>query len=221
MPRSDRLRRLAHELRAPLEIIDRSAVELAASPPPEQTAAAIARIRRMAAHARQLLIELPQRGGEPRQPAVRQRLPVHETLATLAADVHAATGVAIGLDDSCPPDLAVHVAPTAFRQVMLNLLRNAIAAGGQTPCVRIEVVASQEAGDAAGRVRVAVVDAGCGLDAAACDDLMAGRGPGLGLAIVRAIVEDHGGTLHIASDGRGRGCRVETSWPPADAATID
>lgn len=41
------------------------------------------------------------------------------------------------------------------------------------------------------------------------------RGTGLGLYIVRSVVQDHGGTVQVASDGPGTGCAFTISLPLA------
>jgi signal transduction histidine kinase len=40
-------------------------------------------------------------------------------------------------------------------------------------------------------------------------------GLGLGLWVVRQIVEAHGGTVHAESEGRGRGTTIVVALPPA------
>ena len=93
----------------------------------------------------------------------------------------------------------------ACKQIVLNLLSNAVKftpAGGR---VSISARASN------GNVRIVVSDNGKGIPAellprisqpfeqASNDPVLAREGTGLGLAIVRALVSQHGGTLHIAS----------------------
>jgi signal transduction histidine kinase len=116
--------------------------------------------------------------------------------------------------------------PDRLVQVVRNLLDNAVKftpAGGA-----IEVGVAVEDGAACLRVR----DAGAGLDAAIGEQLFepfvqgeqdigrAEGGLGLGLAIVRRIVELHGGTVSAHSEGPGRGSEFVVRLPAAEAAAV-
>jgi signal transduction histidine kinase/CheY-like chemotaxis protein len=108
-------------------------------------------------------------------------------------------------------------------QVLNNLLSNAARFGSSATCV------SLAADRAAGLARLAVQDNGIGMDAALLSRIfepfyqapqqLARRtgGLGLGLAIVRKIVELHGGSVSAASEGPGRGSRFEVTLPLAAA----
>jgi signal transduction histidine kinase len=106
-----------------------------------------------------------------------------------------------------------------LEQILRNLVSNArrhTPEGG-----RIDIRATREGG----RLRLAVADTGSGIPAEHLPhvfdrfyraDPSRGRatgGAGLGLAIVRRLVEAHGGTVAAVSDGEGRGTTVTVSIP--------
>jgi signal transduction histidine kinase len=100
-------------------------------------------------------------------------------------------------------------------QAIGNLLTNAQAAGGH---VRVRVAGRGADGGAA---LVEVTDDGHGFDPPLARELFepfrqagdAGRGLGLGLAIVRGIVHAHGGDVEAYSAGPGRGARFTILLP--------
>ena len=109
--------------------------------------------------------------------------------------------------------------PERLQQVVWNLLSNAIkftSRGG-----RIEVRLGQD-GE---HVRLVVTDDGAGIDPAMLPRLFdrfwqadssitrAHGGLGLGLAVVRHLVELHGGTVHAHSEGEGRGATFTVTLP--------
>ena len=113
----------------------------------------------------------------------------------------------------------LYVDPDRLRQIVWNLLSNAIKftpAGGEIS-VRVELVDSL--------VRISVSDTGQGIDPSLLPfvfnrfwqaDAAATRsvgGLGLGLAIVRHLVEAHGGTVSAESAGIGRGATFSVLLP--------
>jgi signal transduction histidine kinase len=107
-------------------------------------------------------------------------------------------------------------------QVLDNLLGNAAKftpAGGE---VRVSLV---DGGD--GEVRLVVSDTGDGIEESELgtvfEPFRRGRGEraagglGLGLAIVRRLVEAHGGSVEARSDGRGQGTKLLVRLPLATA----
>lgn len=142
-----------------------------------------------------------------------------DALARTMAPEFAAAGMAVELDLR-PAPLVADAA--RLRQAALALLDNArrhAAAGGQ---VRVEV--SRPARDAGGQVVLRVMDRGPGLPPGAAArvfdrfwraDGSRSRehgGSGLGLSVVRAIVEAHGGTV-AAADRPGGGALFEARLP--------
>jgi PAS domain S-box-containing protein len=109
--------------------------------------------------------------------------------------------------------------PARLQQVVWNLLSNAIKftpRGGRVQ-VRLERVASQ--------IEIAVSDSGEGISPeflpyvfdrfrqAGSSSTRTHGGLGLGLAIVRHLVEMHGGTVRAASEGRGKGATFTVKLP--------
>lgn len=151
------------------------------------------------------------------------RLPLHrETVepAVVAEDaVHAVAAVVNGVDVhlAVAPGLPViDVDPARVRQVLTNLLSNALRhtpPGGE---VRVSVEA------AAGDVRFCVADSGPGIPPDQLETIFEPfarasdtGGSGLGLAISRDIVRAHGGT--IGAENGPAGAVVSFVLPPAGA----
>jgi signal transduction histidine kinase len=118
------------------------------------------------------------------------------------------------------PASDVDMRPGTFRQVLLNLLDNAVKYGpvGQTVHVRVEAGGARGARDAGGRhretVRVAVIDEGPGVPPSERDAIWrpfqrgtAARGgaggSGIGLTVVKEIVDEHQGTVWVEDGQRG------------------
>ena len=121
------------------------------------------------------------------------------------------------------------VDPTRFTQVIANLLHNAIKFTPQGG--RIDIIAAEEDGWMVLRVR----DSGEGMTpevlSHAFELFVQGPPPidrprgglGLGLTLVRRLVEVHGGTIEASSEGSGRGSeftvRVPAAEPPVEPKT--
>ncbi len=121
---------------------------------------------------------------------------------------------------------SVHVDSDAIENVVVNLVGNALKfteAGGR---IETRLLAN---GDG---VRLTVSDSGAGLpsdqlervfDRFAQVDSSATRkheGTGIGLSLVKELVELHGGRVWAESDGLGRGTRMHVDLPPGEADAI-
>jgi PAS domain S-box-containing protein len=116
------------------------------------------------------------------------------------------------------PDIpTVEADPVQLQQVLLNLIINAFDAMHATPLSRRKVVIATER-DADGVARVSVRDYGVGIPEQVRERLFEqffttkAKGLGMGLSIVRSIVESHGGTI-AAENADGGGARFQFSLP--------
>jgi PAS domain S-box-containing protein len=97
--------------------------------------------------------------------------------------------------------------PVHMQQVLINLVVNSLEAMEELPVERRRLIISTEGADES--VRVAVRDFGIGLPAEDPDKIFAHffstkpNGMGMGLPIVRSIVEAHGGELRAENLGDG------------------
>ncbi|HET9155950.1 MAG TPA: ATP-binding protein [Myxococcaceae bacterium] len=120
---------------------------------------------------------------------------VHQTVELVLADP-LATGVHINVLDG---GFNAEVDPAQIRQVLLNLLRNALAAAG--PGGRVKVFSSR----ADGQVRLHVWDSGGSIATADLPRIFEPfftkrpGGTGLGLSTVHSIVRAHGGQIRVTS----------------------
>src|SRR5581483_4325482 len=145
--------------------------------------------------------------------------------AAMEAVESAALAKSVTLDAHIDPDVpAVLGDPDRLQQVLWNLLSNGIKftpRGG-----RVTVSVSTQDGD----VVLTMADSGAGIKPeflphvferfrqAESSTNRAYGGLGLGLAIVRHLVELHGGSVSVASDGEGRGATFTVRLPVAAAA---
>jgi CheY-like chemotaxis protein len=120
--------------------------------------------------------------------------------------------------------------PQRLQQIVWNLLANAVKftpAGGQID-VDVDI-----AGPDTGGVQIRVRDNGAGIDPQflpfvfdrfrQADGSVSRQhgGLGLGLAIVRHLVELHGGTVHAESEGPGRGSTFVVRLPTSERMRAD
>jgi PAS domain S-box-containing protein len=126
------------------------------------------------------------------------------------------------------PDATVMGDKARLVQVLANLLNNASKYSPEGR--RIEVSARTHAGAAGARLLLAVRDEGIGMEAALTTHVFdlftqaqrssdrSQGGLGLGLALVKHLVELHGGTVACSSPGPGQGSRFDVALPLAEIA---
>ncbi len=154
------------------------------------------------------LLELARVGMAMNQPTrVDMNLLVQETLVQLAGAIDQSR-----VEVVVQPDLpAVQGDEKRIAEVVQNLVENAIKYRGDQVAPRIEI-GWQGCGD---EIVFVVGDNGMGIDPRFQEGIFGlfdkldvhSEGTGVGLALVRRIVEGHGGRVWVESEGLGKGCR--------------
>lgn len=220
---------LAHEIGSPLQVMQGRArsllTERARDPAQVQRIAAI--MSEQADRITRIVDQLMRfaRRSPPKLAPTALEAPVRAVLDLLE---HAARQQGIALElDAAPNVPPVRADLDELQQVVLNLVKNALEA--TAPGGRITVAlrpTARVAADGAPRAfaRVEVVDTGSGMDEATLARLFepffttraAKGGSGLGLAVLKSIVVEHGGTV-AASSVPGVGSRFTVELPAAEA----
>ncbi len=223
--RSDFIGNVSHELRTPLASLKAMAetLEEGALDDPPAARDFVGRMHREIDGLAQLVNELLtltriESGEEQlRLAAVAPRDLASEAVRRMAA-LAARAGVELRSEVGAelPP---VRADGERIAQVFANLIHNAVKFTPASGTVRVRAAL------APGAVAFAVKDSGAGIAADELDRVFerfykgdrarAGGGTGLGLAIAKHIVQAHGGTLAVVSDGPGRGATFTFTLPLA------
>lgn len=112
----------------------------------------------------------------------------------------------------------VKVDPPRMQQVFWNILRNACKFTADTGTLSV-----RSHNSAPDSITIEITDSGIGIDPVFLEKIfdafeqleMRREGLGLGLAISKAIVEMHGGSIRARSEGRGKGASFTVTLPVA------
>ena len=162
-------------------------------------------------------------------------LRIQSTTTTAVLDELAEDAAALcedrGVHFACRAEAAypVHCEPVLVRQLLLNLVNNAVRVSPHGATIALESQVQD------GRWTLAVVDEGTGLPPEQLDRIVerfvrfeapdaahnasssdSNTGHGLGLAICRSIAELHGGTIRAENRADRPGLRVVAAWPATD-----
>ena len=211
----ERLAVLVHELRSPVAALSAVAEAAAGAATDDLPRRRLAELAVAAARAIERIVMDIAVTSVRMEPLDVEAL-VHDAVAAFSVRGTTVVGEGIGRP------LVVDADPVRLRQVLDNLIANALAHAGSGEPVTVRVTATREG------VEIAVSDAGRGIP----HDELARifepgvrlgtdlTGSGLGLALSRAIVEAHGGTVVVDSIvGEGSTFTVVLPGHPSQLAT--
>ncbi len=222
--RDEFLATLSHELRNPLAAIVHSAQVLCrvANGPAavRRTAEVIAREGHLMSRLLDDLLDVT-RVSRGKMELQRERVDVRDVARAAAAAAQPAmrkrkVRLQVQL---CPEPLAVHADPARLEQVLMNLLTNAVRYGKEGGVARLETCREGM------HAIVRVSDDGIGIEPDRLDSIFEpfqqgevaldrqGVGLGIGLTLVRSLVQMHGGRVAAHSDGPNCGSEFTVRLP--------
>ena len=146
------------------------------------------------------ILDIARLGSQPRKAV---EVPLSEVLATVTTDLRLAIQESAGVITGGESLPNVKCDPTQIAQVFTNLISNALrySRDGHPPQVHLSTTAKHP-----GMVSISVTDNGCGIPQARIESMFdvfrrndERAGSGIGLAIVRRVLEAHGGSVNIES----------------------
>jgi len=222
---------LGHELRNPLAAIS-NAVTLLDTSEPRSSAWQFARdvIDRQSKHLRRMVDDLLDVGRATTGKIAIEvhKLDVNECVENAIASLSASGRLAKHNVTRSGSSVWVNGDPTRIEQIVTNLVTNSLTYSAAGSSIALNV---QRHGNEA---VLTVTDSGIGLrpeELSRVFDLFyqgnqdglhrTTRGLGIGLTVVRRLVELHGGTITAWSEGAGRGTTVTVRFPAAEAPRHD
>jgi len=226
---------LAHELRNPLSAIATCSPLLERKPPRDEVEKSVWQIlRRQTGNLRRLVEDLLDTA-RVTQGKIEPKWEIVDLVALLG---RAVDGARRSMTEARAQQLHLHVPaePVLVRgdslrleQIFANLLDNAskfTEAGGRID-MRLQIATGSSR-----PARVTVTDTGIGIAPEALGTIFnlfsqaeapisrSRGGLGIGLTLVRSLVELHGGTVSARSEGVGKGCEMEVSLPITDSHPV-
>jgi two-component system sensor histidine kinase PilS (NtrC family) len=207
---------LAHEIRNPLGSISGSVELVRESPNLDEEERRLLGIILDEVDRLDDLVSTMLQVGRPRPPA-RRGVDLRELLTAVVEMSRRGLAAAKHVTIECSvPEHPVHawIDGDQVRQVLWNLIKNALQASPDGSTVRVRTATTVDGG-----AMLEVADEGRGLDRSQMDKVYTmfyserTHGAGIGLALVRQIVDAHGGAIDIRSE-QHRGATFVVTFPP-------
>ena len=139
--------------------------------------------------------------------------------------------LSFGLVESPANDVFIRIDNKRIRQVLLNLLHNAIKYNRQDGSVTAAVTMISDPGPGHGTLRISIRDTGIGIAEENIPKLfrpferigaekLATEGSGLGLAVVKRLVDAMGGAISLDSEP-GKGTEIRIDFPCSGNVSLD
>ncbi len=227
--KSDFLAHLSHELRTPLSAILGFTELMLNSPPTTDTKAHLKIVHRNGKHLLGLLNDILDLSKIEAGKLDMEIQPVY--LASLLSDTYSlihgpATdrNLSLAIEMNEPLPVTINTDPTRLRQILINLLGNAIKFTDEGEVKLLVSMVNTGQGE---RIQFAIVDTGIGIPPEMCQTVFepfvqsrqphveSRAGTGLGLTISRQLVQRLGGDIFVESRV-GRGSRFVFSIDPGD-----
>jgi signal transduction histidine kinase/CheY-like chemotaxis protein len=225
--KSEFLANMSHELRTPLNsILGFSEIlkdNLAGALTEQQRVECLEAIHASGEHLLQLINDVldMSRIEAGRMDLVLEEFPVDSSVREVITVVKSLAGrksIEIGISTE-PDDLVIYADKSKLKQVIYNLLSNAIKFTPEGGSISVATRVREQAGD----MLVTVTDTGVGIPAEHIDKIWGEfymvqgehqkqKGTGLGLALVRKLVELHGGQIDVFSE-EGKGSTFSFTMP--------
>ena len=210
---------LAHEMKNPIGSMRGFAQLIAEKLPPGSSEAEYAELMVSELDSITRRVDGLRHFARPSPPKLEPGYPaeIARRVAALLGPDAAARGLELCLDLPAAPGPQACFDVDRLRELIVNLLSNALEAAPEGSCVRVRLGLDR---DPRGReeLRFEVADAGPGIAAADREAVLRPfystktGGLGLGLALAQRAVEDHRGTLELTSGPEG-GALVRARWP--------
>jgi PAS domain S-box-containing protein len=209
---------LAHEVRNPLGVIFNSLASLPREIAAGNSGGALLAIMKEESDRINHLVGDLLDFARPTQPLLSDELPlaaaINEAVVAVLALATSKIDFQLRYEEGCPERVPMDA--RLMRQVFFNLANNAMQAMPHGGSLKVTVSAEKLAAEQ--RVRVVFADSGHGIPAPLLPRVFEpffttrARGTGLGLALVKRIVEGHRGEVVVAS-GVPTGTQVVVAWP--------